>query len=288
MIRQTNIIWLSVVYGETLTTILLQILLTPHSKRRITKTRFKLKPDVSTAFRRLSSFRFSFHLIKLYEVVVCILYIGLIQMFLTFVYYNGGIVLGDKNSHKLTIHIPQLFYFGLFVLIFLAPYFIDEIKSFVRLVLRYKIVFSIALVLCLICIGVNTLVHPYLLADNRHYTFYFWNRFLSRPIFRYGLSFVYIFVWYEIYKKLNDYSSFQYMFVYTCGMFLSLAFQKLIDVRYFFLPYLALRIRINNYSKYQLAFEFLITIIINILTLNVYFRKEFYWNDFDYPQRIIW
>ncbi|QRW19387.1 alpha-1,2-glucosyltransferase [Rhizoctonia solani] len=41
--------------------------------------------------------------------------------FASFVFWNGGIVLGDKSNHVPTLHIPQLFYFVAFASLFGLP-----------------------------------------------------------------------------------------------------------------------------------------------------------------------
>ncbi|KPM45384.1 Dol-P-Glc:Glc(2)Man(9)GlcNAc(2)-PP-Dol alpha-1,2-glucosyltransferase [Neonectria ditissima] len=53
-------------------------------------------------------------------------YIAVIASFGSFVFWNGGVVLGDKSNHVATIHLPQMLYiwafFGFFSLPLLLPY----------------------------------------------------------------------------------------------------------------------------------------------------------------------
>lgn len=51
--------------------------------------------------------------------------------FVTFLFWNGGIVLGDKTMHVPVLHIPQLYYFLAFTGAMLFPYILDR-KTIVK------------------------------------------------------------------------------------------------------------------------------------------------------------
>ncbi|CAK1597981.1 unnamed protein product [Parnassius mnemosyne] len=70
--------------------------------------------------------------------------------------------------------------------------------------------------------------------------------------------------------------------------FVVVALQKMIDIRYFLVPYIILRLRFVRPTYEIVSFEFIWYLIINALTFNVFFTKEIYWKDFEYAQRIIW
>ena len=54
-------------------------------------------------------------------------------------------------------------------------------------------VFIVLHIACYVIIRYNTLVHPYLLADNRHYTFYVWKRFFEvHDMAKYAFAWIYI------------------------------------------------------------------------------------------------
>ena len=103
--------------------------------------------------------------------------------------WNGGVVLGktnlclgwgiltltgDKNNHVAGLHLPQLLYLFPFIIFFswpvLLPLLSDRSTLTSRLPRRATV--GIFLVLSGVAIYSNTVVHPFLLADNRHYMFY--------------------------------------------------------------------------------------------------------------------
>jgi alpha-1,2-glucosyltransferase len=133
----------------------------------------------------------------------------------------------------------------------------------------------------------NTIVHPYLLADNRHYTFYIWNRIYSRNLyFRFLMIPAYIFGLYNICASLRGSIAFKIFFIIS--IFLTFCLQSLVEVRYFLIPFLVLRLHQNDLKKKWSAAELLVNLVINYLTFRVFFSVETVWPEFDEPQRIIW
>lgn len=113
--------------------------------------------------------------------------------FCVFVVVNGGIVVGDRDAHKPMIHPAQMAYFFLFTAGGLAPVFIDVRKlcDLLQWLHHQKIANKLALFALAASVSVGlvygTFAHPYLLADNRHYTFYLWRRVLQHEVMRWGL-----------------------------------------------------------------------------------------------------
>ncbi|KAE9363218.1 glycosyltransferase family 59 protein [Stipitochalara longipes BDJ] len=147
-------------------------------------------------------------------------YILLLTSFAGFVVWNGGVVLGDKSNHVATIHIPQMLYIWPLMAFFSAPLVIPagisffsnlisllSIPLFPRLVRKYLLVLSyiaIALAATLLIVKYNTIIHPFTLADNRHYMFYvFRYTILRHPLIRYLLAPIYIICAYLIYLTLS-------------------------------------------------------------------------------------
>ena len=106
---------------------------------------------------------------------------------------------GDKENHVVSIHLAQMLYlwacFAFFSLPLLYPYLItilpntmlppalplSSIKSrFPRLVVAAPV-----MVIMLAVVHYNTLIHPFTLADNRHYTFYVFRILLRHPAIKY-------------------------------------------------------------------------------------------------------
>lgn len=112
-----------------------------------------------------------------------------VAAFLGFVISNGGIVLGDKDHHIPVNHWMQPFYFYTFLVSSTSPLWIHEIPSIFSSCTKrglLGIVLLFALSSMAVCYG--TLVHPFILADNRHYIFYIWRRIINAtPYSRYLL-----------------------------------------------------------------------------------------------------
>lgn len=92
-------------------------------------------------------------------------------LFVMFVVANGGIVLGDKSSHQPALHLAQIVYLlGSFCLFFPAV----SLRSFARhfSLGNWKcMVWCSAWILASAFLLENyAIFHPYLVADNRHYT----------------------------------------------------------------------------------------------------------------------
>jgi len=163
-------------------------------------------------------------------------YILLLVSFAGFVVWNGGVVLGmsssprlrdlpltstgDKSNHVATIHLPQMLYIWPLMAFFSAPLIIPvgisylqvlaallSIPLFPRLVQKYLLVSSyiaVALATTLAIIKCNTIIHPFTLADNRHYMFYvFRYTILRHLLIRYVLAPIYLACTYLIYLTLS-------------------------------------------------------------------------------------
>jgi alpha-1,2-glucosyltransferase len=208
--------------------------------------------------------------------------------FLSFVFWNGGLVVGDRSAHQAVLHVPQLFYFFLFVIIFSCPYVIGCMKQVVVSILtRWKLVLMLA-VGCIIIVHFNTLVHPYLLADNRHYTFYVWKRLYERHfLMRYLLIPIYIFGAFSVNQLLKE-TDLSFQAGYFAFTALCLVPQMLLEFRYFIVPYLLLRLHICLKTWWQLSAEFILFFCINASTIYLFITRTFYWADSEEVQRFLW
>lgn len=134
-------------------------------------------------------------------------YIALLAAFATFILANGGVVLGDKSNHVPALHLTQLFYLAAYTAFFslpilyprivslilprnLTPSFIASHTSTRPFLTSIALLLAITLtsILFLPIIHYNTLVHPFILADNRHYVFYVFRLFRHFPWLRYALA----------------------------------------------------------------------------------------------------
>lgn len=216
------------------------------------------------------------------------IYISVIASFLVFVVVNGSIVVGDKTAHQAVIHLPQMLYFALFSLVFGGPAFKDFLKVTMKsLQVHWKLALRLTAVVS-IAVAYNTMVHPYLLADNRHYTFYLWNRFYGKySWFKFAMVPVYVFSFFLCGMVLQHKPrNFQIMF-WLCN-FVVLVPQKLLEIRYFLIPFLLLRLSCARISRSSLLLEFASYFCINCFVFYVFFTKNIYWDNYQAPQKLIW
>lgn len=113
-------------------------------------------------------------------VVRCGGYILVGVAFVLFVRLNGGIVVGDRSAHQAVLHLPQLLYFALFFAALTASFTATFLVDFFAALRTQPRLAAGGALLLAATVQWNTLAHPYLLADNRHLTFYIWRRFFAR------------------------------------------------------------------------------------------------------------
>ena len=140
-------------------------------------------------------------------------YLTLLTAFAAFVVWNGGVVLGDKSNHTATIHLPQMLYiwpyFTFFSWPIIYPYLsalplgllaklsklapLESMLIFKRrgLMPRLWLTCSFIAAACLV-VRYNTIVHPFLLADNRHYMFYVFRLLMRRWWIKYAVTPIYV------------------------------------------------------------------------------------------------
>lgn len=127
-------------------------------------------------------------------------------LFLVYLIWNGSITLGDKANHSVGLHLVQVFYCFAFIAFFSLPLWLSRnfLRLYVARLQRKPIRTTFELLGIMLVIRYFTVVHPFLLADNRHYTFYLFKRLIGnhRRIVKYILmSVVYhfsTFVYYEV------------------------------------------------------------------------------------------
>lgn len=169
--------------------------------------------------------------------------IALLCLFASFVIWNGGVVLGDKSNHVATIHLPQLLYIWPFFVFFSAPLLYPSALNLLQSLLaplfprlhheqtpnpnqakearnqqpsvgnhssNQNITLSILtqttlLLITLPIIHYNTIIHPFTLADNRHYVFYVFRYSIrAHPLIKYLLSPIYLFCGWLVLRGLSS------------------------------------------------------------------------------------
>lgn len=118
---------------------------------------------------------------------------ALLAEFAVFILWNGGVVLGDKSNHTAGIHVAQMLYFWPFLVFFSWPIILPHLAHFIQSFKRLPRSWLVAVVLpgMLTVVHFNTIIHPFLLADNRHYTFYVFKLLRSNPWLWYIMTPIY-------------------------------------------------------------------------------------------------
>ncbi|RAK93006.1 phospholipase D/nuclease [Aspergillus costaricaensis CBS 115574] len=136
-------------------------------------------------------------------------YLLILAGFGGFVLWNDGVVLGHKEYHTAGLHLPQMLYIWPYFVFFSWPLLLSPVVNLVlpKSLLPKFIDFGFpkkqkglpklltALVVIPIMLAVvhfNTIVHPFTLADNRHYVFYVFRILLRiHPAIKYAAVAVY-------------------------------------------------------------------------------------------------
>ncbi|XP_078342143.1 dol-P-Glc:Glc(2)Man(9)GlcNAc(2)-PP-Dol alpha-1,2-glucosyltransferase-like isoform X2 [Oculina patagonica] len=283
IIRQTNVIWVVFTAGVTALRTL-----QPNVNN----------PDSSSLVTDLKEFILSFFN-NFFKVLKCLWAYGLVVIgFAVFVVMNGGIVVGDKTQHKACFNFPQLFYLLLFTLAFSSSLLVfpEDIISYfksLRNVIKkplYIIGLLFAALVMLLIVYKFTYVHEYLLADNRHYPFYIWRKVYARHwMVKYAIVPLYMFAAFCIHRQLSfkQHRLWIAMF-YICVAVVTVP-QKLLEFRYFIIPYIFYRLHIPLGSYPKLVLECILYIAVNAATFYLFLEKPFHWDHSPKQvQRFMW
>lgn len=137
-------------------------------------------------------------------------------------------------------------------------------------------------------INVNTIVHPYLLADNRHYMFYVWNKFYGKYWWaRYSVVPIYLISLIILHHAISVRSA-GFQLLFSLCTILTIGLQQLIEIRYFIMPYLIARLSMTSVKFKFILLELIMHLILNAIVFYLFMTKEIYWNDYKVVQRIMW
>ncbi|CAL5869684.1 uncharacterized protein PFLUO_LOCUS3914 [Penicillium psychrofluorescens] len=145
-----------------------------------------------------------------FSVVASIIpHLAILGAFGAFVLWNNGVVLGHKDFHTAGLHLAQMLYIWPYFAFFSWPIFLLPVinlllpSAYIPKYLNYGFpekhrrlpgVVAILLVIpaMLAVVHFNTIVHPFTLADNRHYVFYVFRLLLNyHPGVKYAAVVVY-------------------------------------------------------------------------------------------------
>ncbi|KAA1136367.1 glucosyltransferase [Puccinia graminis f. sp. tritici] len=303
LFRQTNIAWVAFIAGSALINHLRQINNTGpstpkcsqvnHAKRThrpsqpydLSLTSASLL-DLPRAIRSLVFESFTNFSSTL---PIVLPYAGVVVCFVIFVLWNGGIVLGDKSNHITALHIPQLYYFAGFSMAFLVPVSFDLFLIRRTLKSLFGSPRSFFLSCCLFVtilwtIHKFTYEHPFLLSDNRHYTFYVWRRIfkfhrLVKYLFTPGYMICVKMIWERIARSFTMNLLITTFYIIALG--LTLIPSPLLEPRYFLVPYVLLRLHIRPVVEetktwsIRVFTEGCLYALVNLVTITVFLFRPF-------------
>ena len=232
LFRQTNVVWLVFTAGITASDKIVDYI-QPEKKeidREIQQRLSFLKVVLEHLLRDLKQrtagtkkFWFGLIFTLLPYGVVC-------MAFITFVLLNGSIVVGAKDDHQININLPQLFYFASFSSCFAVFHLLTpkKVLDFFRFLYRRPIIVIFFVTVAAFFVWKFTCEHRYLLADNRHYTFYVWHKIYKKHEYvKYFLIPGYLFAWWSIFNSLQH-QNFLWKLVYFVCVSVNLIPQMLL------------------------------------------------------------
>lgn len=210
--------------------------------------------------------------------------------FIAFVIVNKGIVLGDKEAHQPKVHFAQVLYFLGFNAFFGAIWIFNLrlLKRFLYFIIRSPLIAIVLSAIIIYTISFGRYAHPYLLADNRHLTFYIWRRILDRynSYVPYLLTPVYLVSSLSVWHHFRDKGCKQ-MFLFAFCTVLVTVPNGLLEPRYFIIPFVILRLNMET-TLLSLLLEIGQHVAVNIGMYYLFLHKTFQWSDSSEVQRIMW
>lgn len=215
--------------------------------------------------------------------------------FLGILALKNGIVLGDKQNHPFSLHIPQIYYLMSQIFFFHWPVLFSfrEISALVIFLIKkirtLKDTLLLLLVICLVVLSIHffTYHHIFVLSDNRHFVFYIWRWFFrSASLNKFLYIPLYLCSMWIVLRKLAKTHSVAHCIVFFACSALCLVPSSLLEFRYFIIPTLIFRSSIYVEKRLHLALETLWLICLNAAVFYIFHHFDIKWNNV--PQRIMW
>lgn len=292
MFRQTNIIWVLFFAGLSKKEVAVEWLksekkdidLDKSSDSQVYRTMFGLalktlrhKPKVVLKLAKDS-------LLLQFWFILVLLGFGI------FVILNNGIAVGDRSNHEACLNFPQIFYFLCLTFAFSCMYMLSP-KMFANFIKFSIVKFWLTAIFGLVSwllIYKFTYVHKYILSDNRHYTFYVWSKIYNRHEYvKYALIPFYYYMLWSFIQLLKHKDLFFKHFYAICLLACTVP-QKMMEFRYFIIPYLIFRLNMRTPDKGLLLLELLLYIMVNTATIYLFMYKPFKWPNSEEYQRFMW
>ena len=266
--RQNNVVWSAFCIG----TLLVHHLQLNYHRHRLSEILHdnanddSKRPNLFFQDEIYSLYLFCTSPFRLIQFIINPIVIGNLWVIFVFIYCwiqnDYAVVLGDRSNHVPVIHTSQLLYFVLFVATVLSTEWISMSKYGILHLLKSrkfnkkenqnihtinvarswtlwmkKMLFFVVVPICIgLSIRFASPVHPFMLADNRHYVFYLWKKIMSKKYVRYGLLPIYLVFGWILCKRLKNRNSNLWcvgLLMCTCMVLVP---AHLVEFRYFTVP----------------------------------------------------
>ena len=194
------------------------------------------------------------------------------------------------SKYQAGAHLAQIYYFSAFCVVSSVSHLVSlsNVRKFLVFVRDNVLLVVTFFGLSAFILWNFSYAHRYLLADNRHYTFYIWSKILNRhKLVRLLLIPGYLFTFWCVDSSLKHKSVVWRSLYYLC-VFVTLVPSTLLELRYFIAPYLLWRLNVKFSSPVSLLIELALNVFINAVTLYVFLRVTFSWPDSNELQRFMW
>lgn len=151
--------------------------------------------------------------------------------FLLLLMANGGIAIGDRVNHYLTLNPPQFLNCMLFCAVVCLPSL-----RLIRLFKRHFKPHHPLLITAIVLLLTKVYVHPYNLVDNRHLTFWFVRYVFARDFTRMLLAPCYLLALLSVYYSILDRRGPTMAVLFLMAAAVQTVTSSLLEPRYFMLP----------------------------------------------------
>jgi len=211
-----------------------------------------------------------------------------VLLFVAFVIWNGSVVVGDHSHHKPVLHWAQL---GYLVAVTASLWGVvgpdaavsfASVKAFVTLFTRWRT--GLAMVTTVVgtaCVLHRySFAHPFLVADNRHYTFYIWGRLLGKiPGLKEALAPAYAFAAWLCHQRITRAQSVLWFLIWCVAVILTVVPAHLLEPRYWTTAVLLVHLHTPERSWASLVTSALACLAVNCITLAIFVGRAFTWPD---------
>ena len=209
------------------------------------------------------------------------LMLGLCMVFLfgVIVLNRGSIAMGDKDSHTASLHFIQFFYSTTTTLLFCWPILLFDTN--LSLKIDILIPFFVMNFVCAAAVKYGTIIHPYLVSDNRHWTNFIWRRLLSRSLIGVPIKFLLVPVHSLAVMAVGVNLKEERGLVWVLGYFATCASvlipSPLIEPRYYVLPLTLFLLNCKITKKSIVSYQFAVFLAVNAVIVGMFLFRPFVW-----------